>query len=195
MIHRMGRMKRMLAVGMLAAILLSGCSCGTGNSSASSEPSVEDATEKETEAQQLEKQVIAILNLSPDKDVGTDDSLDQAADFFLAYVLQNPQAYVACEQPINLDGMLDKKDTLAFVYDGQLPAVQAGAAVLTALAKVDSDMGMDLELMYHTLKSISIVHGEGEKGSVWLILAQYLDTASGSITDEAPSEDGSEKLE
>ena len=171
MIDRIGRMKRMMAAGMLAAVLLGGCGAGPVDLSASSaafEEEEEEEAGQETEAQQLEKQLIAILNLSAKETVEADASLKQAADFFLTYVLQDPQAYCEIEQPVDLDGLLDHKNTIALVYDGQLSAVQAGKEVLTALNTVD-----DLELSYYRLKSIAVAFGEGEKGPVWLVLAQY----------------------
>ena len=169
MIDRIGRMKRMMAAGMLAAVLLGGCGAGPVDLSASSETfEEEEEAGQETEAQQLEKQLIAILNLNAEEKVEADASLKQAADFFLTYVLQDPQAYCEIEQPVDLDGLLDNKNTIALVYDGQLSAVQAGKEVLTALNTVD-----DPVLMYYRLKSIAVAFGEGEKGPVWLVLAQY----------------------
>lgn len=171
MIDRIGRMKRMMAAGMLAAVLLGGCGAGPVDLSASSaafEEEEEEEAGQETEAQQLEKQLIAILNLNAEEKVEADASLKQAADFFLTYVLQDPQAYCEIEQPVDLDGLLDNKNTIALVYDGQLSAVQAGKEVLTALNTVD-----DPVLMYYRLKSIAVAFGEGEKGPVWLVLAQY----------------------
>lgn len=171
MIDRIGRMKRMMAAGMLAAVLLGGCGAGPVDLSASSETfEEEEEAGQETEAQQLEKQLIAILNLNAEEKVEADASLKQAADFFLTYVLQDPQAYCEIEQPVDLDGLLDNKNTIALVYDGQLSAVQAGKEVLTALKKKASD---DPVLMYYRLKSIAVAFGEGEKGPVWLVLAQY----------------------
>ena len=172
MIDRIGRMKRMMAAGMLAAVLLGGCGAGPVDLSASSAAFEEEEEEagQETEAQQLEKQLIAILNLNAEETVEADASLKQAADFFLTYVLQDPQAYCEIEQPVDLDGLLDNKNTIALVYDGQLSAVQAGKEVLTALKKKASD---DPVLMYYRLKSIAVAFGEGEKGPVWLVLAQY----------------------
>ena len=175
MIDRIGRMKRMMAAGLLAAVLLGGCGAGPVDLSASSAAFEEEEEEagQETEAQQLEKQLIAILNLNAEETVEADASLKQAADFFLTYVLQDPQAYCEIEQPVDLDGLLDNKNTIALVYDGQLSAVQAGKEVLTALKKKASDTADDPELRYYRLKSIAVAFGEGEKGPVWLVLAQY----------------------
>ena len=171
MIDRIGRMKRMMAAGLLAAVLLGGCGAGPVDLSASSAAfEEEEEAGQETEAQQLEKQLIAILNLNAEEKVEADASLKQAADFFLTYVLQDPQAYCEIEQPVDLDGLLDNKNTIALVYDGQLSAVQAGKEVLTALKKNTVD---DPVLMYYRLKSIAVAFGEGEKGPVWLVLAQY----------------------
>ena len=176
MIDRIGRMKRMMAAGMLAAVLLGGCGAGPVDLSASSaafEEEEEEEAGQETEAQQLEKQLIAILNLNAEEKVEADASLKQAADFFLTYVLQDPQAYYELAQPVDLDGLLDHKNTIALVYDGQLSAVQAGKEVLTALKKKASDTVDDPVLRYYRLKSIAVAFGEGEKGPVWLVLAQY----------------------
>ena len=80
---------------MLASVLLSGCGSAPVDPSASSAPPAEDETAQESEAQELEKQLVAILNLGNElgEPVESDSSLDQVADFCLAYVLQNPQSY------------------------------------------------------------------------------------------------------
>lgn len=197
MIYRIGGMKRVLAAAMLAAVLLGGC--GSTDSPASSVPFVEDETPQESEAQHLEKQLIALLNLGSGEDsqIASDTSLGQAADFCLAYVLQDPQSYVETKQPVDLDGMLEQKDTFAFVYDGGLPAIQAGTAFLTDLANVDLGMGSGME--FHHLKSISVAYGEGEKGPVWLILALYGmeedDYQEETPAEEDPSQDDDQEAE
>lgn len=193
MINRMGRMKRIWAAGILAAVLLSGCGSAQADLSASSVPPAEEEAAQETEAQQLEKQLIALINLGckEGSEIASDASLDQVADFCLDYVLQNPQFYWRRKQPADLDGMLNRKDTIAFAYDGTLSAVQAGAAFLEDLESVD--FSGDVLMMYHQLKSISVVYGEGENGSVWLMLAFYSNEMN-KDEEEASSGAGAEEL-
>lgn len=178
MMNRIGRMKRMMAAGLLAAVLLSGCGSEPADLSASSPAFEEEEADQEAEAQQLEKQLISILNLGLEEAVEEDASLNQTADFLLTYVLQDPQAYYEHAQPVDLDGLLDNKNTIALVYEGQLPAVQVGKEVLTALEK---EASVNLELKYYRLESIAVAFGEGEKGSAWLVLAKYTVPSS---TDE-----------
>ena len=180
MIYRIGRMKRMMAAAMLASVLLSGCGSAPVDPSASSAPPAEDETAQESEAQELEKQLIAILNLGNElgEPVESDSSLDQVADFCLACVLQNPQSYWDKEQPAELDGMLELKDTAAS---------QAGTAFLTDVKKVNSDPNS--ELQFHRLKNLAVVYGEGETGSVWLILAYYKSGLQGGGEENLTTED------
>lgn len=188
MIDRMGRIKGFLAAGMVAAVLLSGCGSTTTDPLASSEILDEDQTAQETEAQELEKQLIAILNLDRDEDsqVASDVSLSQAADFFLDYVLQDPQSYWEKEQPVDLDGLLDQKATDAFVYDGSLPAVQVGTAFL---AELKDTVSTGTSLAYQQVKNLSVVYGEGEKGSAWVILVSYDFLGQINPPEQTPSED------
>lgn len=188
---RTGRAKRMVAIGMLAGVLLSGCSYGSSNLSSSFAPPVEDeTTQEETTAQHLEKQLIAVLNLGRDDKVTSDTALGQAASFFLEYVLQDPQTYVKAEQPVSLDGMLDNRNAIAFVYDGALSSVQAGEAFLSDLEEVG--FGTSVELKYQSLNQISVAYGEGEEGSVWLILGHYTAEESKADSDHA-LEEGTEQ--
>lgn len=169
MMYRTGRMKRVLAAGMLAVVLLSGCGSTASDLQTSAVPPVEEA-EGETEAKQLENQLISIWNLGHEEEdqIASDASLEEAASFFLDYVLQNPRKYLTKNQkPSDLDGMLTNTYMMAFVYDGELPAVQAGKEILTALYSAGAEM------RYRSLQSICIVYGQGEKGSVWLALAFY----------------------
>lgn len=189
MIYRIGRMKRMMAAAMLASVLLSGCGSAPVDPSASSAPPAEEETAQESEAQELEKQLIAILNLGNElgEPVESDSSLDQVADFCLACVLQNPQSYWDKEQPAELDGMPELKDTVVFVYDGTMPATQAGTAFLTDVKKVNRDPNS--ELQFHRLKNLAVVYGEGETGSVWLILAYYKSGLQGGGEENLTTED------
>lgn len=172
--HGLGRMKRLLALGMAAVALLGGCGSSGGDPSSSSVPLSQEEDQEETMAQELQKQLIAILNLNRNEEetqVGDSDALETAVDFFLEYVLQDPQKYLTQGQdPSDLDGMLREKNTYAFVYDGSLPAVEVGRKILSDLEKLDDDTGTS-GAVYGDLSSIAITYGEGEKGALWLVLA------------------------
>ena len=140
MVHWMGRTRRILAMGMLAAALLGGCGSTGGGLPASSIQILEGEAEEETMAQELQKQIVAVLNVKRplDKRMTSDAALEQAASFFLDYLLQDPNIDLSkMQNPTNLGGMLTDKDNYAFVYDGELSAVQVGRKVLDKLEELD----------------------------------------------------------
>ena len=189
MVHWMGRTRRILAMGMLAAALLGGCGSTGGGLPASSIQILEGEAEEETMAQELQKQIVAVLNVKRplDKRMTSDAALEQAASFFLDYLLQDPNIDLSkMQNPTNLGGMLTDKDNYAFVYDGELSAVQVGRKVLEKLEELASDQ----YLKYKNLESIAVVYGEQAGKSLWLVLVHYPvdETGTGSEDEGASSQ-------
>lgn len=187
MVHWMGRTRRILAMGMLAAALLGGCGSTGGGLPASSIQILEGEAEEETMAQELQKQIVAVLNVkrSLDERMTSDAALEQAASFFLDYLLQDPNIDLSkVQNPTNLGGMLTDKDNYAFVYDGELSAVQVGRKVLEKLEELASDQ----YLKYKNLESIAVVYGEQAGKSLWLVLVHYpVDETGTGSEDEGVS--------
>lgn len=189
MVHWMGRTRRILAMGMLAAALLGGCGSTGGGLPASSIQILEGEAEEETMAQELQKQIVAVLNVKRplDKRMTSDAALEQAASFFLDYLLQDPNIDLSkMQNPTNLGGMLTDKDNYAFVYDGELSAVQVGRKVLDKLKELASDH----YLKYKNVESIAVVYGEQAGKSLWLVLVHYPvdETGTGSEDEGASSQ-------
>lgn len=185
--HCLGRMRRFLAMGMLAAVLLSGCGSTGEGSYAGFEQLTEEETEEETMAQKLQKQIIAVLNVrgSLEDRITSDADLEQAAAFFLEYLLQNPDMdLTAVSNPTNLNGMLIDLYTYAFVYDGELSAVQTGEKILADLKKLTES---NEALKVRVPQSVAIVHGEEGEKSAWLVLIHY------SVDEVDTGEEGSQK--
>ena len=189
MVHWMGRTRRILAMGMLAAALLGGCGSTGGGLPASSIQILEGEAEEETMAQELQKQIVAVLNVkrSLDKRMTSDAALEQAASFFLDYLLQDPNIDLSkVQNTTNLGGMLTDKNNYAFVYDGELSAVQVGKKVLDKLKELASDQ----YLRYKNVESIAVVYGEQAGKSLWLVLVHYPvdETGTGSEDEGASSQ-------
>lgn len=189
MVHWMGRTRRILAMGMLAAALLGGCGSTGGGLPASSIQILEGEAEEETMAQELQKQIVAVLNVKRplDKRMTSDAALEQAASFFLDYLLQDPNIDLSkVQNTTNLGGMLTDKDNYAFVYDGELSAVQVGKKVLDKLKELASDQ----YLKYKKVESIAVVYGEQAGKSLWLVLVHYPvdETGTGSEDEGASSQ-------
>ena len=189
MVHWMGRTRRILAIGMLAAALLGGCGSTGGGLPARSIQILEGEAEEETMAQELQKQIVAVLNVKRplDKRMTSDAALEQAASFFLDYLLQDPNIDLPkVQNPTNLGGMLTDKDNYAFVYDGELSAVQVGRKVLDKLEELASDH----YLKYKNVESIAVVYGEQAGKSLWLVLVHYPvdETGTGSEDEGASSQ-------
>ena len=187
MVHWMGRTRRILAMGMLAAALLGGCGSTGGGLPASSIQILEGEAEEETMAQELQKQIVAVLNVKRplDKRMTSDAALEQAASFFLDYLLQDPNIDLSkVQNTTNLGGMLKDKDNYAFVYDGELSAVQVGKKVLDKLKELASDQ----YLRYKNVESIAVVYGEQAGKSLWLVLVHYpVDETGTESEDEGAS--------
>lgn len=189
MVHWMGRTRRILAMGMLAAALLGGCGSTGGGLPASSIQILEGEAEEETMAQELQKQIVAVLNVKRplDERMTSDAALEQAASFFLDYLLQDPNIDLSkVQNPTNLGGMLTDKNNYAFVYDGELSAVQVGRKVLDKLEELASDQ----YLKYKNVESIAVVYGEQAGKSLWLVLVHYPvdETGTGSEDEGASSQ-------
>lgn len=189
MVHWMGRTRRILAMGMLAAALLGGCGSTGGGLPASSIQILEGEAEEETMAQELQKQIVAVLNVKRplDKRMTSDAALEQAASFFLDYLLQDPNIDLSkVQNPTNLGGMLTDKNNYAFVYDGELSAVQVGKKVLDKL----KELALDHYLKYKNVESIAVVYGEQAGKSLWLVLVHYPvdETGTGSEDEGASSQ-------
>ncbi len=189
MVHWMGRTRRILAIGMLAAALLGGCGSTGGGLPASSIQILEGEAEEETMAQELQKQIVAVLNVKRplDKRMTSDAALEQAASFFLDYLLQDPNIDLSkVQNSTNLGGMLTDKNNYAFVYDGELSAVQVGKKVLEKLEELASDQ----YLKYKNVESIAVVYGEQAGKSLWLVLVHYPvdETGTGSEDEGASSQ-------
>ena len=189
MVHWMGRTRRILAMGMLAAALLGGCGSTGGGLPASSIQILEGEAEEETMAQELQKQIVAVLNVKRplDKRMTSDAALEQAASFFLDYLLQDPNIDLSkVQNPTNLGGMLTDKNNYAFVYDGELSAVQVGKKVLDKL----KELALDQYLKYKNVESIAVVYGEQAGKSLWLVLVHYPvdETGTGSEDEGASSQ-------
>lgn len=187
MVHWMGRTRRILAMGMLAAALLGGCGSTGGGLPASSIQILEGEAEEETMAQELQKQIVAVLNVKRplDKRMTSDAALEQAASFFLDYLLQDPNIDLSkVQNPTNLGGMLTDKNNYAFVYDGELSAVQVGKKVLDKL----KELALDQYLKYKNVESIAVVYGEQAGKSLWLVLVHYpVDETGTGSEDEGVS--------
>ena len=187
MVHWMGRTRRILAMGMLAAALLGGCGSTGGGLPASSIQILEGEAKEETMAQELQKQIVAVLNVKRplDERMTSDAALEQAASFFLDYLLQDPNIDLSkVQNPTNLGGMLTDKNNYAFVYDGELSAVQVGKKVLDKL----KELALDQYLKYKNVESIAVVYGEQAGKSLWLVLVHYpVDETGTGSEDEGVS--------
>lgn len=186
---RLGRMRRFLAMGMLAAVLLSGCGSTGGDPSASSIQLTEEETEEETMAQQLQRQIMAVLNvnLPKDKRMTSDAALEQAAEFFLDYLIQNPDLQLD-QMTTVLNGMLNVNINIAFVYDGKLSAAEVGKKILEDLKELD-------QKKYSYPESIAIVHGGDGENSVWLLLVHYSLDEVGTGEGDDESDDSEDQEE
>lgn len=171
--YHAGRRKRfwagVLAAGMLAVFLLSGCSSAAvtpGNPSDDSLlPGLEEGQDEE-KGQELTQNLLAWLILDDSScPVSTDENLNSVAAMLLDYVLLNPEFYLGSD---NLNDLLIlPKQTYAAVYDGSMPASQVGIEILEQL----KDWKAENE--YAELSSLTVLYGQGKDQSVWLVLAHY----------------------
>ena len=128
-----------------------------------------------TEGTRLRNQMIAVLNLGRDLEdrISSSTSLDEAALLFLEIVLEDPETYILYTQQGNQnqgDGQ-DEKKAYLYVYDGDL---SSGSVATLALKDITEDEASITKNLFK-MASISVTHGSGEKGSVWVILVEYID--------------------
>ncbi|OUQ38482.1 hypothetical protein [Faecalibacterium sp. An122] len=153
-------------------------------------PSEDQEGEEETvltEGTRLRNQMIAVLNLGRDLEnrISSSTSLDEAASLFLEIVLEDPETYILSTQQGNQNqeedqeedqgdgqgGGQEEEKAYLYVYDGDL---SSGSVATLALKDITED---EASITKNLLKmaSISVTHGSGEKGSVWVILVEYID--------------------
>lgn len=172
-----------LLAGVLSMLFLGGCGYTMvpneyllQSNGTPSEDQEEDEEETVlTEGTRLRNQMIAVLNLGRDLEdrISSSTSLDEAALLFLEIVLEDPETYILYTQQGNQnqgDGQ-DEKKAYLYVYDGDL---SSGSVATLALKDITED---EASITKNLLKmaSISVTHGSGEKGSVWVILVEYID--------------------
>lgn len=171
-----------LLAGVLSMLFLGGCGYTMVPNEyllQSNETPLADQEDEEeavlTEGDRLRNQMIAVLNLGRDLEdrISSSTSLDEAASLFLEIVLEDPETYILYTQQGNQnqgDGQ-DEKKVYLYVYDGDL---SSGSVATLALKDITED---EASITKNLLKmaSISVTHGSGEKGSVWVILVEYID--------------------
>lgn len=171
-----------LLAGVLSMLFLGGCGYTMVPNEyllqSNGTPSEDQEGEEETvltEGTRLRNQMIAVLNLGRDLEnrISSSTSLDEAASLFLEIVLEDPETYILSTQQGNQnqeDGQ-DEKKAYLYVYDGDL---SSGSVATLALKDITED---EASITKNLLKmaSISVTQGSGEKGSVWVILVEYID--------------------
>lgn len=171
-----------LLAGVLSMLFLGGCGYTMVPNEyllqSNGTPSEDQEDEEETvltEGTRLRNQMIAVLNLGRDLEnrISSSTSLDEAALLFLEIVLEDPETYILYTQQGNQnqgDGQ-DEKKAYLYVYDGDL---SSGSVATLALKDITED---EASITKNLLKmaSISVTQGSGEKGSVWVILVEYID--------------------
>lgn len=151
-----------LAAGMLSMLLLSSCGSTAVPVGNPTEPVPEEIQEEEKD-QELAEYLLAMLSLKGQL-VTADATLDSAAAFSMECVLLDPQAYLAGTATLDLPDYVH-----ALLYDGSLLVPEVGRKVLDTLDQLTIE-----ELKrYRQLENLSVVYGQGEAGSAWLVLAYY----------------------
>lgn len=171
-----------LLAGVLSMLFLGGCGYTMVPNEyllqSNGTPSEDQEGEEETvltEGTRLRNQMIAVLNLGRDLEnrISSSTSLDVAASLFLEIVLEDPETYILSTQQGNQnqeDGQ-DEKKAYLYVYDGDL---SSGSVATLALKDITEDEASITKNLFK-MASISVTHGSGEKGSVWVILVEYID--------------------
>lgn len=171
-----------LLAGVLSMLFLGGCGYTMVPNEyllQSNETPLADQEDEEeavlTEGDRLRNQMIAVLNLGRDLEnrISSSTSLDEAASLFLEIVLEDPETYILYTQQGNQnqgDGQ-DEKKAYLYVYDGDL---SSGSVATLALKDITEDEASITKNLFK-MASISVTHGSGEKGSVWVILVEYID--------------------
>lgn len=163
-----------LLAGVLAMSLLSGCGYTlVSTDSLNQEDELPPAEETgQTQAEQLQNQLIAVLNLDrqPNDRILSSTSLNEASSLFLEIVLENPEWYTSTQEGAqSLKGMMTKLTNI-YVYDGARSSASVGNEVIPCLNQDIAGM----KKKYLKLYSLSVAYGESSEGSAWVILTQYM---------------------
>lgn len=167
-----------LLVGVLSMLFLGGCGYTMVPNEyllQSNETPLADQEDEEeavlTEGDRLRNQMIAVLNLGRDLEdrISSSTSLDEAASLFLEMILEDPETYILSTQQGDMNEV--GQNAYLYVYNGDL---SSGSVATLALKDITED---EASITKNLLKmaSISVTHGSGEKGSVWVILVEYID--------------------
>lgn len=164
-----------LLAGVLSMLFLGGCGYTMVPNEyllqSNGTPSEDQEDEEETvltEGTRLRNQMIAVLNLGRDLEdrISSSTSLDEAASLFLEIVLEDPETYILYTQQGNMKRV--GQNAYLYVYNGDL---SSGSVATLALKDIEASITENLFKM----TSISVTHGNGKKGSVWVILVEYID--------------------
>lgn len=167
-----------LLAGVLSMLFLGGCGYTMVPNEyllqSNGTPSEDQEGEEETvltEGTRLRNQMIAVLNLGRDLDkrISSSTALDEAASLFLEMILEDPETYILSTQQGDMNEV--GQNAYLYVYNGDL---SSGSVATLALKDITED---EASITKNLLKmaSISVTHGSGEKGSVWVILVEYID--------------------
>lgn len=165
-----------LLAGVLSMLFLGGCGYTMVPNEyllQSNETPLADQEEDEeeavlTEGDRLRNQMIAVLNLGRDLDkrISSSTALDEAASLFLEMILEDPETYILSTQQGDMKRV--GQNAYLYVYNGDL---SSGSVATLALKDIEASITKKLFKM----TSISVTHGNGKKGSVWVILVEYID--------------------
>lgn len=113
-----------------------------------------------------------MLNLGRDLDkrISSSTALDEAASLFLEIVLEDPETYILSTQQGDMNEV--GQNAYLYVYNGDL---SSGSVATLALKDITEDETFNTGTLLKTMTSISVTHGNGKKGSVWVILVEYID--------------------
>lgn len=167
-----------LLAGVLSMLFLGGCGYTMVPNEyllQSNETPLADQEDEEeavlTEGDRLRNQMIAVLNLGRDLDkrISSSTALDEAASLFLEMILEDPETYILSTQQGDMNEV--GQNAYLYVYNGDL---SSGSVATLALKDITED---EASITKNLLKmaSISVTQGSGEKGSVWVILVEYID--------------------
>ena len=113
-----------------------------------------------------------VLNLGRDLDkrISSSTALDEAASLFLEMILEDPETYILSTQQGDMNQV--GQNAYLYVYNGDL---SSGSVATLALKDITEDETFNTGTLLKTMTSISVTHGNGKKGSVWVILVEYID--------------------
>ena len=167
-----------LLAGVLSMLFLGGCGYTMVPNEyllQSNETPLADQEEDEeavlTEGDRLRNQMIAVLNLGRDLDkrISSSTALDEAASLFLEMILEDPETYILSTQQGDMNEV--GQNAYLYVYNGDL---SSGSVATLALKDITEDEASITKNLFK-MASISVTHGNGKKGSVWVILVEYID--------------------